>query len=83
MEQRPRVADEELEKAREGRKRLEEADLKGALSNDSLSEAEKEQLELDSQKQEDAARRWQEDYQISYALDIIKGLNIYQLSKNN
>ncbi len=83
VEQRPRVADEELEKAREGRKRLEEADLKGALSNDSLSEAEKEQLELDGQKQEDAARRWQEDYQISYALDIIKGLNIYRLSKNN
>ena len=36
VEQRPKISGEELEKIREGRKRLAESDLKGALSNDSL-----------------------------------------------
>ena len=50
---------------------------RGALSNDSLSDDEKEQLEIERQRQETASALSEEDYQISYALDIINGLSIY------
>ena len=60
-----------------GRKRLTESDLRGALSNDSLNEEEKKQMELDRAQQEKSAAMRLEDYQMAYALDIIKGLNIY------
>ena len=60
-----------------GRKRLTESDLRGALSNDSLNEEEKKQMELDRAQQEKSAAMRLEDYQMAYALDIITGLNIY------
>ena len=60
------------------RKRLNESDLKGALENDSLSDEEKKRLEFDIQKQEESIIRRLEDYQIAYALDILKSLSIFQ-----
>ncbi|GAA6199760.1 S41 family peptidase [Aquicoccus sp. SU-CL01552] len=51
-----------------------EADLRGRLSNDSLTEDEIRQIEADRAKAEAAARLREEDYQLAYAIDILKGL---------
>jgi len=52
-----------------------EADLRGSLNNDSLSEDEIEQIEADRAKAEAAAALREEDYQLAYAIDILKGLS--------
>ncbi len=52
-----------------------EADLRGSLNNDSLSEDEVRQIEEDRAKAEEAAKLREEDYQLAYALDILKGLS--------
>jgi carboxyl-terminal processing protease len=51
-----------------------EADLRGILSNDSMSEAEKKQLEEDRARTEAAAKLRDDDYQLAYAVDILRGL---------
>ncbi|MDC1381738.1 S41 family peptidase [Octadecabacter sp.] len=52
-----------------------EADLRGSLSNDSLTEDEIEQIQADRMRAEDAAALRKEDYQLAYAIDILKGLS--------
>ncbi|MEP2642534.1 S41 family peptidase [Roseobacter sp.] len=52
-----------------------EADLRGSLNNDSLSEDEIKQIEADRDKAEAAAALREEDYQLAYAIDILKGLS--------
>jgi len=52
-----------------------EADLRGRLNNDSLSEDEVRQIEADREKAEKAAELREEDYQMAYAIDILKGLS--------
>jgi len=52
-----------------------EADLRGSLRNDSLSEDEIRQIEADRAKAEDAAKLREEDYQLAYAIDILRGLS--------
>ena len=52
-----------------------EADLRGSLGNDSLSEDEIRQIEEDRERAEAAAELREEDYQLAYAIDILKGLN--------
>jgi carboxyl-terminal processing protease len=52
-----------------------EADLKGILSNDSMSEDEKKLLEEERAHAEESAKLRDEDYQLAYAVDILKGLN--------
>ncbi|MFD2739638.1 S41 family peptidase [Sulfitobacter aestuarii] len=52
-----------------------EADLRGSLNNDSLSEDEIKQIEEDRAKAADAAKLREEDYQLAYAIDILKGLS--------
>jgi len=59
-----------------GARRRSEADLRGSLSNDSLSEDELNQLEEEVEAAEASAERRQDDYQMAYALDIIKGLSV-------
>ncbi|SEN16264.1 carboxyl-terminal processing protease [Loktanella fryxellensis] len=51
-----------------------EADLRGTLANDSLSEDEIQQIEEDRARTEAAAALRDEDYQLAYAIDILKGL---------
>ena len=51
-----------------------EADLRGRLDNDSLTPDEIEQIEADRARAEAAARLRAEDYQLAYALDILRGL---------
>ena len=75
--QKTKPIESENDKNLAGRKRLTESDLRGALSNDSLNEEEKKQMEFDRAQQEKSAAMRLEDYQMAYALDIIKGLNIY------
>ena len=52
-----------------------EAGLRGSLSNDSLSEDEQEQIRKEQEEAEAVARLREEDYQMAYAIDILKGLN--------
>ena len=52
-----------------------EADLRGRLNNDSLSEDEIRQIEEDRAKAEAAAELREQDYQLAYAIDILKGFS--------
>ena len=52
-----------------------EADLRGALENDSLTEEELQMLEDERARAEATAALREEDYQLAYALDILKGLS--------
>ncbi|MDA9673415.1 S41 family peptidase [Paracoccaceae bacterium] len=67
---RRRAEDEE-----EGFKFRSESDLRGSLSNDSLTEDEIQQIEEDRAKAEKAAELRNADYQLAYAIDILTGLN--------
>jgi len=71
VEQPPRTVQEEGEDAHNGRS---EADLRGSLNNDSLSEDEILQIEEDEMKAEAAAELRKEDYQLAYAIDLLRGL---------
>lgn len=52
-----------------------EADLRGAITNDTMSEDEKRVWEEEQSKAEEAAKLREEDYQLAYAIDILKGLS--------
>ncbi|MFW8594008.1 S41 family peptidase [Cribrihabitans neustonicus] len=67
----PEAEDEEQGPTRRSRS---EADLRGSLNNDSLSEDEVRQIEAEREKAEKAAELREEDYQLAYAIDILKGL---------
>lgn len=70
---RRRAAAEDDESVRpQGRS---EADLRGRLDNDSISDEEQRQLEDERRKAEETARLREEDYQLAYAIDILKGLH--------
>ncbi|WP_420583759.1 S41 family peptidase [Ruegeria sp.] len=71
---RPVPDAEEEESDRPGRS---EADLRGSLNNDSLSEDEIRQIEEDRAKAEATAELREEDYQLAYAIDILKGLSAF------
>jgi carboxyl-terminal processing protease len=68
----PTAVVEEDENARPQRS---EADLRGSLNNDSLTEDERRQIEADRDKAEAAAKLRVDDYQLAYAIDILKGLS--------
>lgn len=70
----PEATEEEAEESAAARARS-EADLRGAISNDSMTEDEKRLLEEEQAKAEEAAKLRVEDYQMAYALDILKGLS--------
>ena len=52
-----------------------EADLRGSLNNDSLTEDEIRQIKEDRARAEEAAELREEDYQLAYAIDLLKGLS--------
>ena len=79
VEQLPRLNKEKEED--EPSTRVTEADLRGALSNDRLSDEEKELLEKEKKIQLKKIQRRKTDNQLSFALDVISGLNIY--GRNN
>ncbi|MCV6584717.1 MAG: S41 family peptidase [Marinibacterium sp.] len=73
--EQPRIRPGEDDAEDEARNRRSEADLRGSLNNDSLSEDELRQIEEDRAKAEAAAELREEDYQLAYAVDILKGLS--------
>ncbi|WP_170763158.1 S41 family peptidase [Ruegeria lacuscaerulensis] len=74
--EQPRRVPEEEEEASNARTRS-EADLRGSLNNDSLSEDEIRQIEEDRARAEATAELREEDYQLAYAIDILKGLTAF------
>jgi len=66
--------EEEAKAAEEARNDRSEADLRGAISNDSMSEDERKQLEEERARTEESAKLRDEDYQLAYAVDILRGL---------
>ena len=51
-----------------------EADLRGAITNDSMTEDERKLLEEERARTEESAKLRDEDYQLAYAVDILRGL---------
>jgi carboxyl-terminal processing protease len=68
-------AEDEADEESISNRRRSESDLRGSLNNDSLSEDEIRQIEADREKAETAAKLREDDYQLSYAIDILKGLS--------
>ncbi len=59
----------------EAPERRSEAGLRGALDNDSMTEDQRQQALEEQRRAEEAAELRLEDYQLAYAIDILKGLN--------
>ena len=74
-------ATEEEEPASAASRLRSEADLRGALSNDSLTDEEIRHIEEDRAKAEASAKLREEDYQLAYAIDILKGLTVLAPAK--
>ena len=58
------------------RKQRFEADLRGSLSNDSLTEDQQNLLEEERNMEKKAAELRNNDAQLAYALDVLKGLAV-------
>ncbi|KIN63065.1 Peptidase family S41 [Sulfitobacter noctilucicola] len=71
----PPVTQETDEEETAARPLRSEADLRGSLNNDSLTEDQVDQIMQDRAKAEEAAELREEDYQLAYAIDILKGLS--------
>lgn len=69
------AATEEEDKTSAAKRGRTEADLRGAISNDSMTEDEKKMREEEEARAEAAAKLREEDYQLAYAIDILKGLS--------
>ncbi len=65
------------ESEKNNRKTFSEADLEGALSNDSLTEAEKEMLRKEEMIFQETTKRRNKDNQLAHAIDLIEGLSVY------
>ena len=59
------------------RKTFSEADLEGALSNDSLTEAEKDMLRKEEISFQETNKRRNKDNQLAHAIDLIESLSVY------
>ncbi len=80
VQQPPRKPEvEEEEPASTSRFGRTEADLRGSLNNDSLTEDERNQIIEEQAAAEQAAKLREEDYQLAYAIDILKGLAAIEL----
>ena len=60
----------------EERQARNESDLRGSLDNDSLTEEERNQIEADRLAAEKSAELREQDYQLAYAIDLLKGLRV-------
>ncbi len=78
VEYRPPAKD----KADENKPRFRsEADLRGALKNDSLTEEEKKQIEKERKAREEAAKKRAGDNQLAYAIDLLRGMAVLNKTK--
>ncbi|MHA6265781.1 S41 family peptidase [uncultured Aliiroseovarius sp.] len=80
VQQPPSIPEAENEEEETRRQRT-EADLRGSLNNDSLSEDEQRQIEEEREAAEEAADLRDDDFQLSYAVDLIKGLSKIALAQ--
>jgi carboxyl-terminal processing protease len=71
----PNAEGVETQAASDAENQRSEADLRGAISNDSMSEDEAKLLEEERARTIEAAKLRDEDYQLAYAIDILRGLN--------
>ena len=71
----PTVEGTETKAADDATKQRTEANLRGAITNDSMSDDERKLLEEERTRTEEAAKLRDEDYQLAYAVDILRGLN--------
>ena len=62
------------EKAKDANQMTSEADLNGILSNDSMTDEEKKLLEEERAHIEEASKLRDDDFQLAYAIDILRGL---------
>ena len=74
VEQPPRRAADDEEEAAAQRPSRTEADLRGSLRND-MTEDEQRLLDEERRQAEESARLREQDYQLAYALDILRGLS--------
>jgi len=73
--EQPRRKENEEAKDEDGTsQRRSEADLRGSLLNDSLSDEEIKQIETDQAEAELVAKLRNDDFQLSYAIDLLKGM---------
>ena len=72
VEQPRRTNSDETEEDNHARRS--EADLRGSLDNDSLTEDEIRQIEEDLEKAAASADLRKDDYQLAYAIDLLRGL---------
>ncbi len=72
--EQPRRAPIEQDEADEAPAVRSENDLRGRLDNRDMSEDERRQMEDERRRAEEAAKLREEDYQLAYALDILRGL---------
>ena len=79
--EQPRRALKDDEPEEEQKKMRSEADLRGSLDNDSISEAERTQIEAERASAEEAAKLRKDDFQLAYAIDLLKGLSAIQPAK--
>jgi carboxyl-terminal processing protease len=76
VQQPPRRDPAEVEaEAENAPQRRSEAGLRGALDNDSMTDAQREQALEEQARAAEVAELRLEDYQLAYAIDILKGLN--------
>ena len=74
---RPEAEDQTGEDENSPRRRS-EADLRGSLNNDSLTEDEIKQIQEEQEAAAEAAKLREDDFQLSYALDVLQGLAALQ-----
>ncbi|KIT16343.1 S41 family peptidase [Jannaschia aquimarina] len=77
---RPELEGEE-EDTTSNRPRRSESNLRGSLDNDSLTADQQEQVRQEQEAAEQAAELRDEDYQLAYAIDILKGLSAIDLAE--
>jgi len=73
--EQPRRAPESEDEDEDTPRSRSEADLRGSLNNDSLTEDQIRQIEEDRERAQQAADLRDDDYQLAYAIDILKGLS--------
>lgn len=61
----------------EGRPGRTEADLRGSLSNNDVSDDDRELLEEEEARARATAELREQDYQLAYAIDILNGLSVF------
>jgi carboxyl-terminal processing protease len=71
----PRRAEDDPTPEEGTRPQRSESSLRGSLTNDNITEDERRQIEEEERAAEEVAQLRNEDYQLAYALDILRGLS--------